>query len=627
MQAGDIMSRVLLGALVFMVSATAGAWGQLGRVVDTAEQESRTGAETQATIERLDDQATDIDLEARDVDVRVAVLSRLVEEHQALIGWQQRLLAAIETERGHIADIHDGQDALLVELADTIEARLPPALVTRQHPLYGSIGELGVIRSLIGNDDVPRTELYARLYNLLFAEAMRGQSIRRIDPERGVEIAYGGHARIGHLAVSPMSDARLEIRVSSADTTTRSAFQHAPEALARLSFRNQALLSFLSDSDTTLAHLNAAEDLLRAQARRYARPTFSEVEAEAEVEIPPLASHPGRNWHNPTPRFDEHVPPMLTEDWSGGLTTVTGGQPLGRIPEFEPQASRTTAFTASTMVFEDVTIDTVQAHVSDNTRSASAENQERRSRFEQARNTQAARLHEAEARWAELDAQLEQQMTQFEENQALIAERHAAITAELDAIEALVGTRVAAEEALAVLLADSFVSAQQPAALETLNAHRSVVSMPRRSDFTRGIDLLLSLIEAQHEILLFRAWVEIDGELVEMEVMRMGDVQAFARHGEDFYALRLSPERGLHGRDLVVAHEPMEGPERDALASIWQPGRNAEANVPVTNLPRRYRLFAIPARSADMRLRNWLHEGEMLDDAYYDRIDERQARR
>lgn len=175
------MKTLVRASLMAAVAASAlggAAHAQLSRTIDTAERSTRDGAETQATIDRLDDQRTDIELEYRALLEQIESQRLFVEQQEVFIRSQENEIASLRQQIERVASIETDLAPMMREMVVNLQEFIDLDLPFQLDGEGGRLARIERLFEIIDDPNISPAERYRVILNAYDIELSYGRNVR-----------------------------------------------------------------------------------------------------------------------------------------------------------------------------------------------------------------------------------------------------------------------------------------------------------------------------------------------------------------------------------------------------------------------------------------------------------------
>jgi hypothetical protein len=204
-----IRTSLLAGAAALV--AAGGAQAQLDQALQVARQSTQAGAQAQAQIDTLADQADNAEREYLAVREQIESQRVFVEQQRVFLRSQENELAGLQAQLERVGNIERDLTPMLLEMFTALEDFIAQDLEFRMDE---RTARLDRIREALGDAQVSPAERYRVLLNAYEIEASYGRSLTAYEEEVEVD-GVPQPARIlqiGRVALIREVDGALEIR-------------------------------------------------------------------------------------------------------------------------------------------------------------------------------------------------------------------------------------------------------------------------------------------------------------------------------------------------------------------------------------------------------------------------------
>lgn len=177
----DMVRTSLIAAITAgAVSATASAQS-VGSVIDAAEQSTTAGQQTQARIDRLDDQRTDAELEYRALLQQIESQQLFIEQQQIFIRSQENEFESLNQQLARVDNIETELAPMLREMVVSLENFINLDLPFRLEGENGRQARIERLYTIVDDPNISPAERYRAILNAYEIEASYGRFIRSYD--------------------------------------------------------------------------------------------------------------------------------------------------------------------------------------------------------------------------------------------------------------------------------------------------------------------------------------------------------------------------------------------------------------------------------------------------------------
>ncbi|MCR9128655.1 MAG: DUF3450 domain-containing protein [Alphaproteobacteria bacterium] len=204
-----IRTSLLAGAAALV--AAGGAQAQLDQALQVARQSTQAGAQAQAQIDNLADQADNAEREYLALSEQIESQRVFLEQQRVFLRSQENELAGLQAQLERVGNIERDLTPMLLEMFTALEDFVAQDLEFRMEE---RTARLDRIREALGDAQVSPAERYRVLLNAYEIEASYGRSLTAYEEEVEVD-GVPQPARvlqIGRVAIIREVDGALEIR-------------------------------------------------------------------------------------------------------------------------------------------------------------------------------------------------------------------------------------------------------------------------------------------------------------------------------------------------------------------------------------------------------------------------------
>lgn len=213
----SLMAAVAAGA----VGGAAMAQQQtLNTMLNEAGNGTQAGAQTQARIDTLDDQRTDIELEYRALLQQIESQRLFVEQQQVFIRSQENEVTSLEQQIERVDNIERDLAPMMREMVALLEEFVTGDLPFQLEGENGRLARIEGLYELVDDPNVSQAERYRVILNAYEIEASYGRSLVAydetvMDGDSPVNVEVLRFGRVGMIRRYPND--RLEMLVAGAD--------------------------------------------------------------------------------------------------------------------------------------------------------------------------------------------------------------------------------------------------------------------------------------------------------------------------------------------------------------------------------------------------------------------------
>jgi len=212
------LKNLVRASLMATVAASAfggAAVAQLDQTLSVARGDTRDGAQTQARIDQLDDQRTDIELEYRALLEQIESQRLFVEQQQVFIRSQENEMESLEQQIGRVDNIERDLAPMMREMVENLDQFVNLDLPFRLEGENGRLARIENLYELVDDPQISPAERYRVILNAYDIEASYGRGIDAYSEEvldEGVPVEVDV-LQIGRVAmIRQYPDGRMTIR-------------------------------------------------------------------------------------------------------------------------------------------------------------------------------------------------------------------------------------------------------------------------------------------------------------------------------------------------------------------------------------------------------------------------------
>lgn len=180
--------KTLVRASLMAAVATAALGGvaqaqQLNQTLQSARQSTTDGAQTQRTIDNLDDQRTDIELEYRALLEQIESQRLFVEQQEVFIRSQENEVTSLQQQIERVDNIERDLAPMMREMVVNLEQFVNLDLPFRMDGENGRLARIEGLYELLDDPNISPAERYRVILNAYEIEASYGRSLNAYDEE------------------------------------------------------------------------------------------------------------------------------------------------------------------------------------------------------------------------------------------------------------------------------------------------------------------------------------------------------------------------------------------------------------------------------------------------------------